>query len=233
MNALSENISSSSSGGFFSYMSTFDSKVKNDLLNMLQYTFLIIIPIVLLDKGISDLFDSDFDEKTNIELLLEVFGEVSLLIIGMYYVHKLVTYLPTYSTSEYEPVNFISILFIFVVVVFTFQTTLRLKVDMLLERVYGYVFGIAGFENKGKMNNNNNNNKMITNTSQSQPNPQHTSMNISQPMNSSNNNSNTNNNNNMNNTMNPTSTPTPNMEQFSMMGMGSEPVAANEFVSSF
>lgn len=147
METFSENIVAPKNNGFFQYITTFDTKVKNDLLNMFQYTLMIILPIVLMDKGITDLFSSDMDEKNNFELLFEVIGEVTLLIIGMYYSHKLVCYVPTYSGEPYTNMNFTSVLFMFVVIVFTFQTTLRSKVDILLDRLYEYVFGISGFRN--------------------------------------------------------------------------------------
>jgi hypothetical protein len=146
MESFSENVVQRDSNGFFQYITTFDTKVKNDLLNMMQYTLMIILPIVLMDKGITDLFSSDIDNKNNVELAFEVIGEVTLLIIGMYYSHRLVCYVPTYSGEPYTNMNFTSVLFMFVVIVFTFQTTLRSKVDILLDRLYEYVFGISGFE---------------------------------------------------------------------------------------
>ena len=173
MESFSENIVQKDGNGFFQYITTFDTKVKNDLMNMMQYTLMIVLPIVLMDKGITDLFSSDIDEKNNIELLFELVGEVTLLIIGMYYSHRLVCYVPTYSGEPYTNMNFTSVLFMFVVIVFTFQTTLRSKVDILLDRLYEYVFGISGFE--PMKNNKNTQAKQQTQTqpqSQSQPQPQ-------------------------------------------------------------
>ena len=162
MDVFNENATSSSSSnvGFFDYMTTFDTKNKNDIMNMFQYTILLILPVILLDKGIGELFSPEVDGKTNIELLLELFSELLLLISGMYYAHRIVSYIPTYSNQPYDTINFISILFVFVIIVFTFQTSLRTKADVLLERLHDYVFGIS--KEGMQENNKNENNKKST-----------------------------------------------------------------------
>ena len=214
MESFSENVVQRDSNGFFQYITTFDTKVKNDLLNMMQYTLMIILPIVLMDKGITDLFSSDIDDKNNVELAFEVIGEVTLLIIGMYYSHRLVCYVPTYSGEPYTNMNFTSVLFMFVVIVFTFQTTLRSKVDILLDRLYEYVFGISGFE--PMKNNKNTQAKQQTQTQpQSQSQSQEKMMNqLQQP--------------------HPPSQPQhqPQPQHESISGMTNfEPIAANEVIS--
>ena len=208
MESFSENVVQRDSNGFFQYITTFDTKVKNDLLNMMQYTLMIILPIVLMDKGITDLFSSDIDDKNNVELAFEVIGEVTLLIIGMYYSHRLVCYVPTYSGEPYTNMNFTSVLFMFVVIVFTFQTTLRSKVDILLDRLYEYVFGISGFE---PMKNNKNTQAKQQTQTQPQSQSQEKMMNqLQQPQ--------------------PPSQPQPQPE--SIPGMTNfEPIAANEVFS--
>jgi hypothetical protein len=213
MESFSENVVQRDSNGFFQYITTFDTKVKNDLLNMMQYTLMIILPIVLMDKGITDLFSSEIDDKNNVELAFEVIGEVTLLIIGMYYSHRLVCYVPTYSGEPYTNMNFTSVLFMFVVIVFTFQTTLRSKVDILLDRLYEYVFGISGFE--PMKNNKNTQAKQQTQTqpqSQSQSQSQEKMMNqLQQPQ--------------------PPSQPQPQHQPESIPGMTNfEPIAANEVI---
>lgn len=147
MDILSDSTSNNSSNvGFFEHMSNFDDQTKSDLLNMFQYTLLLIIPVILLDKAIGDLFTHDTDDKHAFELVFEVVTEVVLLIVGMYVSHRLVSYVPTYSGQSYKTVSFTSVLLVFVFIVTMFQTSLREKVDALVERVYYYIAGLLGVE---------------------------------------------------------------------------------------
>lgn len=159
MDILSDSTSNNSSNvGFFEHMSNFDDQTKSDLLNMFQYTLLLIIPVILLDKAIGDLFTHDTDDKHAFELVFEVVTEVVLLIVGMYVSHRLVSYVPTYSGQSYKTVSFTSVLLVFVFIVTMFQTSLREKVDALVERVYYYIAGLLGVETFTGNNPNSNSN---------------------------------------------------------------------------
>lgn len=182
MDILSDSTTSNSSNvGFFEHMSNFDDQTKSELLNMLQYTLLLIIPVILLDKAIGDLFTHDTEDKHTFELVFEVVTEVVLLIIGMYLSHRLVSYIPTYSGQSYKAVNFTSVLLVFIFIVTMFQTSLREKVDALLERVYFYISGFLGIE--AFANNGGGNSNVKSNSNSSNSNSSNSSNSNSQQMN--------------------------------------------------
>lgn len=128
---------------FVQHMTEFDTKHKSELLNIFQYSLLMIIPVVLMNIGIGELFSSEIDNKTLVELSVEIVGELFVIILGLYFIHRFVTYVPTYSETPYSPVNFITIISVIVLVLFTFQTHLNEKMRVVLERVYAQVSGNA------------------------------------------------------------------------------------------
>ena len=129
------------SRNFVQHMTEFDSKHKCELLNIFQYALLMIVPVVLLNVGIGELFSSDIDNKTLLELSIEIVGELFVIIVGLYFIHRFITFVPTYSETPYSPVNFITVISVIVLVLFTFQTHLNEKMRVVLDRVYTQVSG--------------------------------------------------------------------------------------------
>ena len=68
-------------------------------------------------------------------------GITLTLFVGMFFVHRLITYIPTYSSVCYESFNLVSIVLSFMVIVLSLQTKLGEKVNVLLERIVEVVEG--------------------------------------------------------------------------------------------
>lgn len=139
METIEETISSQNT--FVNHMFTFDDNVKNELMDVMQYAVLCIIPIVLLNNGLSQIFSNDNDDKTNLELLFEVVGEIGILFFGMFMIHRLVTYFPLYSGNKYGPYSLMNHVLVFLVILLSFQTNLGEKVQILSEKAKTYIFG--------------------------------------------------------------------------------------------
>ena len=54
-------------GGFIKHLSNFDNDTKCELLNIVQYVLLAIIPMTLLNYGISSVIPEPDESKSNIE----------------------------------------------------------------------------------------------------------------------------------------------------------------------
>tara|TARA_Y100001935_G_scaffold243311_1_gene234592 strand:+ start:772 stop:1461 length:690 start_codon:yes stop_codon:yes gene_type:complete len=122
-------------GGFVQHVFNFDDSTKKYLMNTTQYILYSLAPVILLNKVLEDLL-SDFDDtKGNFELLAEVIGQLSGLVTGMFLIHRVVTYLPTYSGSPYENINLFSIILTLAVVSYYTQSSLGFKMKLLGERV--------------------------------------------------------------------------------------------------
>jgi len=126
---------------FFSYITTFEDEHKYDLMNMFQYALLIMIPVILLNKGIGGIFSSTTEDKSTLEVAFELVSELCLLLSGIYMVHRLACYVPTYSEKPYTPFSFIGFVLAFIVIIFNFDTNLRAKFDYVYDNVYDIING--------------------------------------------------------------------------------------------
>jgi len=168
--------SSSSSGnknGFFQHVFNFDDDAKEDMLNIVQYALLAIIPVVALNKAMQRFVPEADDEKSSIELLAEVIIQIVLLFIGILFIHRLVTFVPTYSGAKYAELKVTSIVLAVLVIVLSLQTKLGEKVSILFDRVAELWNGGSTEKAKNKRkngtNNNNNNASAMTLMASSPP----------------------------------------------------------------
>ena len=135
---------------FFTHMTSFDKNQKAEYMNMVQYGFLALIPILLINKGIGELFSPNTEDKTTIELSLEVSVQLFILISSIYLVHRLVTYIPTYSEIPYSGIDFIGTVLGFILIIFSFQTHVNEKAQLIFQNVYSMVTGHVSEERKEK-----------------------------------------------------------------------------------
>jgi hypothetical protein len=120
---------------FFSHVFSTTEESKAEIMNVAQYAILAIIPVVLLNKTIQRFIpDADQDAST-IELLAEVIIQILIIFVGLVIIHRVISYIPTYSGYKYEPFILTNSILTFLVIVLSLQTKLGLKVNMLYERV--------------------------------------------------------------------------------------------------
>lgn len=122
-------------GGFFKYVFDFDETNKALMFNMIQYSVLAIIPIVLVLKGIGYVIPEDDEDKGSLEIIAEVVGQLALLILSIWFINKMVRYFPTYSGVAYHSFNETNFLIPFLIIMMTMQTRLGEKIKILSERV--------------------------------------------------------------------------------------------------
>jgi len=133
--------------GFLQHVFNFDSDTKKYLMNTTQYALLSLGPVIFLNKLLEDLI-SDFDDtKGNIELLAEVTSHLVGLVTGIFFIHRLITYIPTYSGIAYENINLFSIIVALAVGLYNTQSKLGLKMKLIGERL-GELWN--GKDEKGK-----------------------------------------------------------------------------------
>ena len=137
MDKISDSVKSvkHESTGFFNYVFNFDSENKHRIMNMLQYTLLTIIPVLLLLRGIKHIVPEDDESKGSIEILAESVGQVILIMLAIWLTNKIINYIPTYSGEEYPKFNEISFIIPFIIILATMQTKLGAKFNILIDRV--------------------------------------------------------------------------------------------------
>ncbi len=151
----SENVSSGGAGpSLIKHVFNFDDDSKNEMMNIVQYSLLAVIPIVILNKSIQKFVPDVDEEKGSLEVLVEVIGQIVAMFIGILLIHRLITYIPTYSNVKYADFNIINIILGFLVIVLSLQTKLGEKVNILLERIVEVVEGKVNIK-EGQQNNQN------------------------------------------------------------------------------
>lgn len=126
---------------FTSHVFKFDETTKSQLMNLTQYILLALIPTVVLNKTIHTFVPIADENKGSFELSLEIAGQIVVLFVGMFFIHRLVTYLPTYSGSEYPDINLFTPILTFLVIVLSIQSKVGDKANILYQRlmdVLGY-----------------------------------------------------------------------------------------------
>lgn len=135
MDRLEKNTSNNNDEGFIKSVFPFDEAQKATLLNILQYTILAIIPVILLLKLIKNYVPEVDDDKGSLVILVEVVGQIFVMFLALYFIHKIIAYIPTYSKVAYGDVNLISVILPTIFIILTMQTKIGEKVQLLIDRL--------------------------------------------------------------------------------------------------
>jgi hypothetical protein len=147
--------SGSSKKGFFSFVFNFNEETKEELLNIIQYVIIALIPVVILNKSIQRFIPEADDEKGTPEILAEVLIQGIIMFIGMFFIHRIIIYIPTYSGVKYPDVSIIPIILIGLIIILSLQTKIGEKVSILSDRVTDI------WEGSGEKKNNKKNKKNV------------------------------------------------------------------------
>jgi hypothetical protein len=134
MDSLNDS-SSSSSKGFFKHVFNFEDESKAEMLNIIQYALIAIIPIVILNKLMQKFVPEADDEKGSLELLAEVIIQIIVMFLGILIINRIITYIPTYSKTKYPDYNVTYNILAVLLITLSLQTKLGEKVSILVDRV--------------------------------------------------------------------------------------------------
>jgi hypothetical protein len=143
-------ISDDSNKNFFKHVFNFDDDSKSDIFNILQYAILAIIPVVILNKTIGKYVPEADDKKGSLELSAEVIIQVIVTFIGLLLIHRMITFVPTYSNTKYADFNIMYIILAILMITMSLQTKMGEKVSILSERVSELCNGPSDKNKKGK-----------------------------------------------------------------------------------
>ena len=136
--------------GFFKYVFNFDETNKGILMNMFQYGF-IAVPLVILVLKLMNYYTPEEDEtKGTLEIMLEIIVSISVILLSIWFINKIIRFVPNASKIDYplfNEVNFILPLFI---VLFTMQTKLGAKINILVDRLVDLYDGKTNLKEKDK-----------------------------------------------------------------------------------
>ena len=124
-----------SASGFFNHVFNFDNDNKSTIMNMLQYIILGLIPVVLVLKTIKYYVPEEDDNKGTTEITIEVALQLFTIFFAIWFIDRMVRYVPTYSGINYHKFNEINFILPLLIILVTMQTKLGAKINILADRV--------------------------------------------------------------------------------------------------
>lgn len=120
---------------FFSHVFSTTEEGKSELINVVQYSFLGVIPIVVLNKLIQRFIPDADPDKSSVEITIEILLQLIIMFCGIVIIHRIITFVPTYSGFKYENLVLTNVILAFLVIVLSVQTKLGIKVNILFDRL--------------------------------------------------------------------------------------------------
>ena len=145
--------SSDDSKGFLKHVFNFDDDSKYDILNIIQYAIIALIPVIILNKSMSNYVPEADDKKSSMELSAEIIIQIIVMFIGLLLIHRVITFVPTYSGVKYPDFNIVFIILAVLMITLSLQTKLGEKVSILFDRLTDLWNGTDSSKKKGKSGN--------------------------------------------------------------------------------
>ena len=123
---------------FFSHVFNFEQESRNDMVNIVQYTILSIVFITILNRGIQDYMPEVDKDKGSIAIFIEISIQCIVLFLGILFIHRIITYIPSVSGSKYADQNIITIILPTLILLLS-TSKLGEKVSILVDRLTGQV----------------------------------------------------------------------------------------------
>lgn len=124
-----------SNKNFFKHVFNFDDDSKSEILNILQYALIAIIPILVLNKTIGKYVPEADDRKSSLEVIAEIIIQIIVTFMGLLVVHRIITFIPTYSGAKYPDFHVVFNILAILMITMSLQTKLGEKVTIITERI--------------------------------------------------------------------------------------------------
>ena len=145
--------SDDSKKSFFKHVFNFDDDSKSDILNIIQYSLIALIPIIVLNKTMSKYVPEADEKKSSLELSAEIIIQIIVIFIGLLIIHRIITFIPTYSGVKYPDFNIVFIILAVLMITLSLQTKLGEKVSIIVDRLTELWEGKKKETTKGKQSN--------------------------------------------------------------------------------
>jgi hypothetical protein len=122
---------------FFTHVFNFDDESRQDMANIAQYTVIGFIFVLLWNKVIETYAPLVDPDKGIPMLMAEVAVQVSVLFLGLMFVHRMIDFIPTLSGVKYAPMNMITVILPALVLLLQDNSNVGLKVRLLWDKATG------------------------------------------------------------------------------------------------
>jgi hypothetical protein len=123
------------SKSFIKHVFNFEKDSKIEICNLMQYTMLAIVPVIALNRTMQKYVPEVDDTKSSLEIIAEIVGQVGILFLGLLVVHRIITYIPTYSEEPYPAYNVIFSVLSILIIILSLQTKLGEKTKIVTDRL--------------------------------------------------------------------------------------------------
>lgn len=145
MDVLQDSVSSiSNKKTFLSHVFSSTEESQAELMNVVQYSVMGVIPIIVLNKIVQRFVPDADDSKSTLEIVFEIILQLVIMFCGIIFIHRAITYAPTYSGFKYEPFTLTNVILAFLVIVLSIQTKLGIKANILVDRAIDLWEGNTG-----------------------------------------------------------------------------------------
>jgi|UniRef100_A0A6C0ILP7 hypothetical protein len=141
---------------FLKHVFNMNDDSKSDMMNIVQYALLSVSPVVLLNKTMSKYVPEADESKGSVEIGAEVVLQVIVMFIGLLLIHRINTFIPTFSGEKYPEFNIVYIILAVLMITLSLQTKLGEKVSILSDRVMQLWEGREGLTSQPAKAGNNN-----------------------------------------------------------------------------
>jgi hypothetical protein len=120
--------------GFFSYVFKLSKFKQEDLLNIIQYSSLSVIPIILFIYFVKKYSPNITHEDSSLYMFILTFIELMIMIIGIFFIDRIINFIPTFSGKYYETINLTTVIIVFVTLMLLSHAGYRERTAILLYR---------------------------------------------------------------------------------------------------
>ena len=123
---------------FISHVFNFEQDSRNEMINIMQYTVFAIVFITLLNRFLQEYIPEVDKNKKNLALFIEITIQCILLFLGILFIHRIITFIPTFSGIKYADQNIITVILPSLILLLS-TSSLGEKVTMIADRLSGDV----------------------------------------------------------------------------------------------
>ena len=139
-NKMNEQIGGSDNNkSFIDYITSFSATEKAQVMNLVQYCGIAVLPLLAVLKFMKIYMPISNPLKPTSELVFEVIVQLLVILVSFFFIHKLVLYFPTYSEVKYENFSLLSGMLPLLFLMFTLDTKISEKLNVLFDRLLSMV----------------------------------------------------------------------------------------------
>lgn len=124
------------SSSFLSQIFSTSPESVSEIYNSIQFAVTALIPIFILNKIIAKVIPEPNIESSSLIILGEILLQVFIVSVGVILIYRFVNYFPTFSGFKYETLSLAGPTLFFIILLFSIQSKLGIKANILADRLY-------------------------------------------------------------------------------------------------